>query len=375
LLNAMQLPELVGADQEDMVRIATRVGTDAGYRTRLRETISANRSSAPLFDTARYTRDFETGIELMVQRQRAGLAPARIDVPDAGPVVPGAAAPTFLGRVAVLQSAYPGCPLCDGASVALGLANCGAHALWHEPLPTSIEWLRCSSCAHVHTRHHWTELGQMELLRNHSQNLPANPPAVLEARRAVWTLLVERAVKLLGGYQALMNDPARPVWVDVGAGDGSLVMAASDYGFVTIGLDIAVEAVTRIQRLGFNAKQHDFMTLPFEITPRVLSLMDVLQQLPDPREALRKAAQILPPGGVLIISTPDMQSSGWKLLDAANANPFWTEIRHHHIFTRERLLAVLRECAFEVVDLTVPGRHQAHTELYALRTSQECKAP
>ncbi len=51
LLNAMELPELVGADHDDMIRIAKRVGTDADYRTRpARE----GRSQPPEFAPVRY---------------------------------------------------------------------------------------------------------------------------------------------------------------------------------------------------------------------------------------------------------------------------------------------------------------------------------
>jgi 2-polyprenyl-3-methyl-5-hydroxy-6-metoxy-1,4-benzoquinol methylase len=354
----MELPELVGRDPDDMVRIAKRIGTDDAYRTELRAKIAQRRLTAPLFDTARFARDFETAIELLVQRHRDGLAPAHIDVPDRGPVPADHAAPDFIGRVSALQSAYSGCALCDGASVTLGFANCAAHPLWHEPLPTSIEWLRCTVCAHVHRRHYWTQAGLTEIALQRN----ANPAAKLD-----WTGTVEKAITLLGGYQALADNAVKPVWVDVGAGDGSLVMTASDYGFATIGLDTSAELVARIQQLGFNAMNQDFMKLRFDITPRVLSMMDVLQQLSHPREALRKAAQILPAGGVLIISTPDMQSSGWKLLDCANGNPFWTELEHHHNFARERLFALLRECGFDIVDFTVPTRNKAAMELYAVR--------
>src|SRR5581483_1491343 len=65
LLNAMELSELVGSDLDDMVRIAKRVANDANYRLTLRATVAANRRSAPLFDTARFTRDFESAIEMM----------------------------------------------------------------------------------------------------------------------------------------------------------------------------------------------------------------------------------------------------------------------------------------------------------------------
>ncbi len=89
LLNAMELPELVGLDPEDMVRIATRIGTDAEYRTALRDKVAAKRLSAPLFDTARFTRNFETGIRLMVDRHRDGLAADHIEVPDIEATAPG----------------------------------------------------------------------------------------------------------------------------------------------------------------------------------------------------------------------------------------------------------------------------------------------
>ena len=367
LLNAMGLAELVGSDLEGMIRIAKRIGTDARYRTELRNRIAINRLTEPLFDTVRFTRDFERGIEMMVQRDRDGLAPSHLDVPDRGPVAPGDTAPAYIGRVAALQSAYTGCPLCAGPSVTLGFANCATHALWHEPLPTSIEWLRCTSCAHVHRRNFWTEAGLAQVARKRPAPPPANLPAAVQAGRAEWTRVVEKVVALLGGYRAFLHEPNRPVWVDVGSGDGSLVMTAADYGFPAIGLDTAPELVARIQQLGFNALNHDFMTLRFEITPRVMSMMDVLQQLPYPREALRKAAEVMPAGGVLVLSAPDMMSSSWKLLDAANANPFWPELEHHHNFTRERLMALLSECGFDVVDFAVPGRDQAGMEIYAVR--------
>jgi SAM-dependent methyltransferase len=353
-----------------MVRIAKRIGTDDAYRTRLRERIAAGRMTAPLFDTVRFARNFETAVVMMVQRHRDGLQPAHVDVPDCGPVERAAEAPAFVGRVAALQTAYASCPLCDGVSVTLGFANCATHALWHEPLPTSIEWLRCADCAHVHRRHFWTEAGLVEVIRNRSNQLPEGRPPTMASAPAGWSSVVEKAVELLGGYHELIAASDKPMWVDIGTGDGSLIMAASDYGFAAIGLDTAPELVTHIQQLGFNALNRDFMTLPFEITPRVLSMMDVLQQMPFPREALSKAAQILPSGGVLIIRTPDFQSSSWKLLDAGNANSSWMEIEHYHYFCRERLISLLQECDFDVAHFTIPNRSRPEMELYAVRRTR-----
>jgi len=188
LLNAMELSELVGADQDDMVRIAKRIATDADYRTALRQKVTVNRLSAPLFDTARFTRDFETAIEMMVQRHRSGLAPGHVDVPDRGPVLPHANMAKFIGRVSALQNAYPGCPLCEGASVKLGFANCTTHALWHEPLPPSIEWMRCASCGHVHNRSYWSEAGWRKRAAGSRTPCSCNSPLTWRpgARPGLW---------------------------------------------------------------------------------------------------------------------------------------------------------------------------------------------
>ena len=250
----------------------------------------------------------------------------------------------------------------------MGFANCSAHALWHEPLPRTLEWMRCPSCGHVHNRSHWTDAGLTEILGKADAGLPAHFLGSLDDRRASWEPVVRKVTELLGGYRALVNRESRPIWVDVGCGDGTLVMTATDHGFAAVGLDIRADTVALIQGLGVNTLRHDFMALKFEVAPDVLSMMDVLQQIPSPLEALRKAAQILPAGGLLIISAPDMTSSSWKAIEAAKVNPYWMELEHHHHFGRERLMALLRECGFESVDFAVPNRYKAQMELYAVRS-------
>jgi protein O-GlcNAc transferase len=367
LLNALELPELVGADQDDMVRIAKRIGTDAEYRAAMRNKAAGNRLTAPLFDTARCTRDFETAIEMMVQQQRSGAANQHIDVPDRGPVAPRADASAAAAEALSLQDTYLTCPLCDGATVTLWFANCATHALWHEPLPRTIEWMRCPSCGHVHGRRYWTDVGRAQVLRNVKANPLPESAASLDAKRAAWAPVVDRVIGLLGGYQAMMKRETRPLWVDVGCGDGALIMTATDYGFAAVGLDTRADAVGRIQQLGFTALQHEFLQLKFEVVPDVLSFMDVLEQIPDPRAALRKAAQILKPGGVLVLSTADLASSVWKAMDAEKNNPYWMDLERFHNFSRDRLVALVQGSDFDIVAFATPTRAKAQIELYAVR--------
>lgn len=374
LLNAIEMPELVGENHDDMVRIAKHISTDTEYRLKLKEKLAAKRVDSPLFDTLRFTRNFEAAIELMVQQDRSGAARVPIDVADCGPVtrastpLPAVNAPvTTNAPVAELLANFPTCPLCEGASVPLGFADCTKQELWHAPLPTAIEWMRCPSCDHVHKRHYWTAEGMTEVFRNASTKPIADAPEVHDALRITWSSVVEKAIERIGGYANLLSRPHRPAWVDVGCGDGSLVLTAADYGFAAVGLDTRSDAVKRIQELGFNAMQHDFMTLKFEIVVDVLSMMDVLDHTPYPKEMLRKAGQILRPGGLIVIGMPDRMSSSWKAMDAARTNDYWSQLERYHNFSRDRIIELLCSSEFEMIDFALSGRQHAHMELYARR--------
>ncbi len=368
LLNAMDLPELVGSDADDMVRIARRIGTDAEYRKALRAKVSANRLVAPLFDTARFTRDFEKGVEMMVKRHRAGLPADHMDVPDQGPMDPLAEKPAFVGRVSALQTAYTGCPLCAGPSTSLGYGNITTHPLWHEPLPPSIEWMRCGVCAHMHTRHYWSEAGRTELLRNTRPDGSASPETTA-ARRESSVDLVRKVTELLGGYEAAICREQKPIWVDVGCGDGSLLMIAQDHGYAAVGLDTDAAAVERIRTLGCNALPNDFLTLEFQVVPNVLTLLNVLPQLADPRAALRKAAKVLHPGGVLVVSAPDSSSSAWRALEAKNGNNHWLDPEQHHVLTRQQIVSLVQECGFDIAAVTLSRQAATDVEIYAVRSA------
>lgn len=263
-----------------------------------------------------------------------------------------------------LQVEYSCCPLCRSESVLLGVANCDKHSLWHDDLPATLDWMRCTHCGHVYTRHYWSEAGIAEVFRNAHANQLADGDSP-DTKRAIWSQVVTRVVSLLGGYGQAFAHLHAPVWVDVGCGDGALTLTAADFGFEAIGLDMRAETVARIKKLGFRAQYGDFMKMRFEGQVDVLSMMDVLEHMPFPRQAIEKAGEVLKAGGVLLISLPDLNSSSWAIMDAAKTNPYWAEIEHHHNFSRKRLITLLDESGFDVVDFAIPYRYKAQMEVYA----------
>ena len=77
----------------------------------------------------------------------------------------------------------------------------------------------------------------------------------------------------------------------------------------------------------------------------VVAMTDVIEHLIDPKDALRRAADWLKPGGLLYVVTPDVSS-----LSALLLRGFWWGLRpaHIHYFDRETLRRMLKEAGFEV---------------------------
>ncbi len=76
LLQAVGLPELVTDNFADYEALAYRLATEPGVLAGLRMRLATALKTAPLYDTARTTRNLESVFTQMVERARAGLPPA-----------------------------------------------------------------------------------------------------------------------------------------------------------------------------------------------------------------------------------------------------------------------------------------------------------
>ena len=81
LLNAAGLPELVTKSDEDYAALALALAKDPARLASLRARLAANQATAPLFDSALFTRHFEAGLDLAYQRYVERQEPADIIVP------------------------------------------------------------------------------------------------------------------------------------------------------------------------------------------------------------------------------------------------------------------------------------------------------
>ncbi|MGZ8174223.1 MULTISPECIES: class I SAM-dependent methyltransferase [Methylobacter] len=266
-----------------------------------------------------------------------------------------------------LKAKFLGCPLCSAESEVLLQADCRNYVSWHEMLPPVLSWMRCTGCGHVHTEDYWTQAGleQVFAYTHANQAAGGNP----DQKRQTWKPVVQNVLTVLGGYSALQALSPPPTWLEVGCGDGALVMTAAEFGFNAIGLDARGQTVQALRASGYQAVCGDFMTIKVEGNPFIISMMDVLEHLQNPCEALQRAHSLLHPKGVLVISLPNSDCSSWRLM--GNANPYWIEIEHYHNFSRQRLTALLNQYGFDVVHYDIPSRYKAQMELYAVKKTSD----
>lgn len=84
LLNAVGLSELVTTSDADYETLIVELAKDQKRLSEIRNRLERHRLQSPLFDTARFTRNFEKGLRLAWQKQVAGDKIADIAVRDGG---------------------------------------------------------------------------------------------------------------------------------------------------------------------------------------------------------------------------------------------------------------------------------------------------
>ena len=253
---------------------------------------------------------------------------------------------------------FEACPLCAHKGItALRTADCSRHPLYRPVVAPVMSWMRCEACGHVFTHGYFAADVAAEIFQH--TNPGQQPGAAFEQNRMVSARIVERVARHV----------PTGVWLDVGFGNGSLLFTAQEWGFRPLGLDLRPSSVEALKRLGIEARCADLATLDEPGSFAVISLADVLEHMPFPREGLAAAHRLLQPDGVLFVSMPNYDCMAWRLLDAGNANPYWGELEHFHNFSRERLCSLLVEHGFEPVHYAVSERYRICMEVIARRAA------
>jgi len=168
---------------------------------------------------------------------------------------------------------------------------------------------------------------------------------------------IARRVKM-ATFRALLKPlrqlPPASVVFDCGAATGYLLEAAKEMGFVPAGNEFSEFGANKLAEK-FGAErvfQGSFMELDTSrlnaLGARAVTMCDFLEHVRDPAACLKRAADMLPQGGLLCITTPDTATLSHALMGAS-----WLHYKPEHLFyfNPGNLRLLLDGAGFEVLHL------------------------
>lgn len=139
--------------------------------------------------------------------------------------------------------------------------------------------------------------------------------------------------------------------LDVGCGRGFLAAVMRDHGWDAHGVEMSPTAAEHARHgLGIPVFVGDLLDSPYlPGSFDVLVFWHVLEHVADPLATLRKAREILKPGGLLLVAVPNFES-----LQARFSRRHWFHLdvpRHYHHFRVPVLERILGETGFTIADV------------------------
>lgn len=168
-----------------------------------------------------------------------------------------------------------------------------------------------------------------------------------EACGIVWRARMKNLIKLdrSGGAKKFL---------DVGCSFGGFMQTAAELGYEPYGVEVS-EYSGGFARERFGADRVyigniEDLELPCE-TFSIVTLVEVIEHLCNPRKALENAARSIPHGGVVLVQTADM--AGLQAV-SEGADYHYYLPGHVSYFNRRNLETLMRDCGFSSVRF-VPG--------------------
>jgi 2-polyprenyl-3-methyl-5-hydroxy-6-metoxy-1,4-benzoquinol methylase len=118
--------------------------------------------------------------------------------------------------------------------------------------------------------------------------------------------------KYVRSIQALA--PAHGRLLDVGAATGFFLEIARRFGFEVYGVEISAFAAEKASEKGIPMITGTLADVPPTPKFNVLTMLDVIEHVSDPKSELSRAHSLLEKDGVLIINTPDIGSMYARLM-------------------------------------------------------------
>ena len=193
--------------------------------------------------------------------------------------------------------------------------------------------------------------------------------------------------KVISGIRPPSDDGA-PRLLDIGSGLGTFVEEAGRAGFSAQGLDLCEPLVRKARARGLNVECKPAEQLDTREQFDVVTMMDVIEHVPEPMRLLAAARKVLKPGGELVVYTPNHRAAVVvlaKFLRALGAGFAVREIfggNHVCFFDDRTLPTALQNSGFSdrqirvfSYDPTRPGQPVSPANLVAVAAVEQLGRP
>jgi SAM-dependent methyltransferase len=218
------------------------------------------------------------------------------------------------------------CPVCEQTTYRWRF-NKGGRDIW-----------RCTGCS---LERQWPVPGPGDLARIYESEYSSGVGQGYLNQTAMNELRARSRLNALEG----LAKPGR--WLDVGCGGGDFVAAGRARNIDIQGIDLSQNAVAGGIARGLPLRCIAIEDFPTEQQFDTVTAFDLIEHLADPAECLRQMRKRIAPGGVLILTTPDLQSYSRQLLGRRWF--FYLPDLHLVYFDRPGMQRLLHRCGFSVV--------------------------
>jgi SAM-dependent methyltransferase len=160
---------------------------------------------------------------------------------------------------------------------------------------------------------------------------------------------LEETVASLAPYRSSLNR-----WLDIGCGTGTLLRAVANAGWDELGTEVAPAAAEAVRAAGFDVLvggtgDLDLPAAGFD----VVSMVEVIEHVPEPDDLLTAAGRLLRPGGALYLTTPHGRGLSARVLRAG-----WSLVTppdHLQLFSIHGLRVALARAGLDVRSVATHG--------------------
>lgn len=141
--------------------------------------------------------------------------------------------------------------------------------------------------------------------------------------------------------------------LDIGCSTGFVVEAATNYGWLSDGVELNPAAVQFARNRGLRVNQKSLEDHNVEYLYDVITLYDVLEHLINPKQIINLVKTKLNKSGLVHIYVPNLNCMSYKLT-GKDAHFIWPS---HHLtyFTPETISNFLKENGFHILDIETDG--------------------